>query len=404
MSGDVPDSSISGGSVTQGPYTALIAGYTGAVGGALARELAARADWRVYGLSRRPPVADLPGVAGVAADMADRDGLRRALAPLNDVTHLFYCGRATHAEQVIEDAAANLALLDNVVTATEAAASGLRHVHLVQGGKYYGVHVGPFPTPAAESQPRAPIDNFNYDQQDYLSAGAAAARWTWSASRPNTLVHFSPAMARNLVSTLGAWAATCRELGAALDFPGPPAAFASLTQLTTIELLARAIAWMATEPACANEAFNVTNTDLFRWHALWPRLADAFAMPLGSVRPLRLAEVMAGRGELWRHDLRPPRLGAAGPGPGGQLGLRRRHPGAHLGRDPEPQQGAPPRLPRLGRQPGTLLHHPRPVPPSPNPAALSRLPGRRSGARATTSPGNACRRPPSWAGMAGHGR
>ena len=169
-------------SVTQVRYTALIAGYTGAVGGALARELAGRAEWQVYGLARRAPVAAKPAgpvvarVTGVAADMADRDGLRRALEPLGDVTHLFYCGRATHAEQVIEDAAANLALLENVVTATEAAAPGLRHVHLVQGGKYYGVHVGPFPTPAEETQPRAPIDNFNYDPQDYLSARAAVAR------------------------------------------------------------------------------------------------------------------------------------------------------------------------------------------------------------------------------------
>ena len=286
--------------VSQGRHTALIAGYTGAVGGALARELAGRGEWQVYGLARHAPAAGLPGVTGVAADMADRDGLRRALAPLDGVTHLFYCGRATHAEQAIEDASANLVLLENVVTATEAAAAGLRHVHLVQGGKYYGVHVGPFPTPAEESQPRAPIDNFNYDQQDYLSSRAATAGWTWSASRPNTLVHYSPAIARNLVSTLGAWAAICRELDAALDFPGPPAAYDSLTQLTTIELLARAIAWMATEPACANEAFNVTNTDLFRWHALWPRLAQAFGIPLGPVRPLRLAEAMAGRGELWR--------------------------------------------------------------------------------------------------------
>ena len=295
------------GPVRLGRFTALIAGYTGAVGGALARELAGHAEWQVYGLARRPAAAaaaagtGAPGVTAVAADMADRAALRRALEPLTDITHLFYCGRATHAEQVIEDAAANLALLDNVVTATEAAAPGLRHVHLVQGGKYYGVHVGPFPTPAEESQPRAPIDNFNYDQQDYLSHRSAAAQWSWSASRPNTLVHFSPAIARNLVSTLGAYAAICRELGAALDFPGPRGAYNSLTQLTTIELQARAMVWMATEPACANEAFNVTNTDLFRWHTLWPKLAEAFGMPLGSVRPLRLAEVMADRGELWRH-------------------------------------------------------------------------------------------------------
>ena len=34
--------------MTEARYTALIAGYTGAVGGALARELAGRGEWRVY--------------------------------------------------------------------------------------------------------------------------------------------------------------------------------------------------------------------------------------------------------------------------------------------------------------------------------------------------------------------
>ena len=154
------------------------------------------------------------------------------------------------------------------------------------------------------------IENFNHDQEDLLRRRSRDRPWTWSASWPNSLLHFSPAIARNLVSSLGAWAAICRELGCALDFPGPEGAYRSLTQVTSIELLARAMAWMATEPSCANQAFNVTNGDVFRWSRLWPCIADAFGMPCASVRPLRLAQVMQGKDVVWiriceRHSLVP---------------------------------------------------------------------------------------------------
>ena len=276
---------------------AVIAGMTGAVGSAIARELASTGGWTVAGLSRNAPTDPIDGVEYVQTDLSDADRCRQALARLGEATHLFYCARATHQEQTLEDAATNVALLDNVLGAAER--GPLRHVHLVQGGKVYGVHVGPFPTPAREDDPRAVIENFNYDQEDLLRRRSGDRPWTWSASRPNTLLHFSPAIARNLVSSLGAYAAISRELGCALDFPGPEGAYRSLTQVTSIELLARAMAWMATEPACANEAFNVTNGDVFRWSRLWPRIADAFDMACGSVRPLRLAVVMQGKEAVW---------------------------------------------------------------------------------------------------------
>ena len=276
---------------------AVIAGVTGAVGSAVARELASSGDWAIAGLSRNPPKNPVAGVEYISADLADAEQCRQALAGHEDATHLFYCGRATHQEQTLEDVATNLALLDNVLSAAER--GPLRHVHLVQGGKVYGVHVGPFPTPAREDDPRVAIENFNYDQEDLLRRRSEDRPWTWSASRPNTLLHFSPAIARNLVSSLGAYAAICRELGCALDFPGPEGAYRSLTQVTSIELLARAMAWMATEPACADQAFNVTNGDVFRWSRLWPRIAAAFDMPCGSVRPLRLADVMQGKKAVW---------------------------------------------------------------------------------------------------------
>ena len=283
-------------------YVGLIAGVSGAVGSALARELSARNEWSVYGIARHQPAAAISGVTYLQVDMNDRQQCMQSLATHSDITHVFYCGRATHAEQIIENAADNLRLLENLVDSVEAAAPNLSHVHLVQGGKYYGVHVGPFPTPAREEDSRAPIPNFNYDQQDFLANRARLdnTRWCWSASRPNTLLHYSPDIARNLVSSLGVYAAICRELGAALDFPGPQGAYDSITQVTSLNLLARGIAWAVTEPNCQNQGFNFTNTDVFRWHQFWPKLAQAFNMPLGSVRPLNLADIMAERDDLWQ--------------------------------------------------------------------------------------------------------
>jgi nucleoside-diphosphate-sugar epimerase len=182
-----------------------------------------------------------------------------------------------------------------------AAAEGpaLRHVHLVEGTRWYGMHLGPYPTPAEEDDPRHLPPNFYYDQQDLLAARAAAGGWAWSASRPSLIVDVAPGRARNLASTLGAYAALCGELGAPLDFPGSEAAFRALNEVTDASLLARAIFWMLEAPAARNRAFNVTNGDVFRWQRLWPRVADAFAIPCGIPRPMRLAAWMADKDTAW---------------------------------------------------------------------------------------------------------
>ena len=281
------------------PRSALIAGVTGTVGGALASHLAGSGGWAVAGISRRPPKQPVRGVTYIRADLEDAGACASEFGRIPPVTHAFYCARATHREQTVESASDNLRLFESVLDAAEQSCSDLRHVHLVQGGKYYGVHMGPFPTPARESQDRCVVSNFYYDQQDCLAERSRRARWTWSASRPNTLLHFSPRMPRNIVSTLGAYAALCRYSGAALDFPGPEAAYRSLTQVTTIEVLARTIARIATTPSCAGQAFNVTNTDVFRWCSLWPRIAAACHVSVGPVRPMRLSEVMADKAPLW---------------------------------------------------------------------------------------------------------
>ena len=55
-----------------------------------------------------------------------------------------YASRAPHAEAGVEDVPGNLEMLRNLLDAAEAGLPRLAHVHLVHGGKWYGMHIGPY--------------------------------------------------------------------------------------------------------------------------------------------------------------------------------------------------------------------------------------------------------------------
>lgn len=287
--------------------TALVAGATGATAKRLVEVLLA-SGWTVVGVSRNPPAGS--GRLGfVRADLLDADATARALRECRPVTHIFYTGRARFAEGGVESVADNVAMLRNTLDAIEPVAAALAHVHLVQGGKYYGQHLGPFPTPAREDDPRHMPPNFYYDQQDLLAERQRGRRWTWSASRPDFVCDFAPERARNIIPVLGAYAALARELDVPFDFPGRRGCFDAVKQATDGTQLAHAMIHIATTPACANAAFNVTNGDLFRWNRLWPQLADAFGLRCGQVRTVKLADWMADKEPVWqrvveKHGLR----------------------------------------------------------------------------------------------------
>jgi len=68
--------------------------------------------------------------------------------------------------------------------------------------------------------------------------------------------------------------------------------------------------WMATEPGCANQAFNITNGDLIRWQNLWPKFADFFGMELAQPRYIPIRSMMADKEPVWdrivaKHGLKP---------------------------------------------------------------------------------------------------
>jgi nucleoside-diphosphate-sugar epimerase len=295
----------------QGMKTAVVTGATGVVGRYLLEHLAAKPDWNVIAVSRRTP--DAAGrYRHVAVDLLDRADCAAKLGDFTEATHLFhaaYLERPT-AEELV---AANVALLRNLLDAVEPAARNLQHVHLVEGTKWYGSHLGPFRTPAKETDPRTVPVLLYYDQQDLLEARQRGRGWTWSAVRPHTVCGFAVGNPMNLTMVLAVYAAICRELELPFVHPGKPGNWNILYQATDSGLLSRAIEWMATSPQCANQAFNVTNGDLFRWCNLWPRLAAFFGFDPVAPGHFSLQEFMSDKAPVWdrivkKHRLQPYRF------------------------------------------------------------------------------------------------
>lgn len=272
-------------------FHALVAGATGVVGLRLAETLAQDADWDVTGLSRRAPAKG--AFKTIAVDLTDAADCRQKLGALTGTTHIFYAARYDHKTTAPEPIDLNTNMLRNLVDAVEPGAANLQHIHMVQGSKYYGSTLGPYKTPALESDPRVPDNsNFYYAQEDFLIARQPGKRWSWSASRPHAICDFSTGFARALGMLIAVYASICRELGEPLAFPGTEGNYHALYQCTEAGLLARAIRWMSIEPRCANQQFNITNGDYIRWKNLWPVFADYFGMKLGEVNTQRLGLTM----------------------------------------------------------------------------------------------------------------
>lgn len=273
---------------------ALIAGATGVVGRNLLRQLLKTGEWEIVALSRRTP--DIEGAyAHISVDLMNAAECKAKLGHLSDVTHIFFAALAANRElaQAVMD---NLALLRNLVEAVEPVAGGLEHIHAMHGTKWYGMHLGPFKTPAREDDPRHLPPNFYYDQWDYLTERQKGKRWTYSSARPHAISGFALGNHSNLTMVIAIYAAICKELGLPLCHPGTPGNYTALYQCTDSGLLARAMVWMATTPKCANEAFNITNGDLIRWEHSWPKIARYFGMETGPRRPHQPGEVHGGQG------------------------------------------------------------------------------------------------------------
>jgi nucleoside-diphosphate-sugar epimerase len=179
----------------------------------------------------------------------------------------------------------------------------------MQGYKVYGAHLGPFKTPAREDDPPHMPPEFNVDQQGFLEQRQRGKSWNWSALRPSVVTGIGLGNPMNLAMVIAVYASISKELGIPLRFPGKPGAYHSLIEMTDAGLLAEATTWAATTPAAANQAFNITNGDSFRWSDMWPRIAAFFELETAPPLQLSLQEVMSDKKEVWdrmveRHGLR----------------------------------------------------------------------------------------------------
>ncbi len=295
----------------------VIAGATGLVGNAALRHFGRAGGCEIVALSRRKP-RELHGARHVSIDLTDPAQCTQAATALQNTTHLVYAA-LYEAPSLIDgwrdpdQIRTNDAMLRNLMAALEPVAPALRHVALLQGTKAYGVHVRPLTVPAREGRSEMyEQPNFYWAQENFLRELQQGKAWHWSILRPVLIVGEAIGGAMDLIPPLGVYAAMLRGQGRPLDYPGGAA---RVSQAVDVDLLARAIAWSGEAAAARNEAFNVTNGDVFTWENVWPSIAEALGMQPGKPAPLSLAQEypkwIAPWNELRRkHDLVSPELEA----------------------------------------------------------------------------------------------
>ncbi|KAL7119081.1 hypothetical protein ACP275_02G041100 [Erythranthe tilingii] len=293
---------------------ALIIGVTGIVGNSLA-EILPLSDtpggpWKVYGVARRPRPTwnDDNPINYIRCDISDPDDIRAKLSPLTDITHVFYVTWANRSTEV-ENCESNGEMLKNVLDVVIPNSPDLKHICLQTGRKHY---IGPFESygkirthdpPYTEDLPRLNYINFYYTLEDILFAEVEKKEGlTWSVHRPGNIFGCSPSSMMNLVGTLCVYAAICKHEGSVLKFPGSKIAWEGYSDCSDADLIAEHQIWAAVDPYAKNEAFNVSNGDVFKWKHFWKVLAEQFGVECGGYEEgekLTLVEMMKDKGPVW---------------------------------------------------------------------------------------------------------
>ena len=279
----------------------LVTGATGLIGLATVERFL-DAGWDVVAVSRRQP--KLPSgrsVTALSVDLRDKSATADALGSIDGITHIAYNAVYERPDLISgwsgdEYRQVNNAMLRNTVEPVLANADNFQHISIQQGTKYYGVHLHPIPIPARESDPRDAHENFFHDQEDYVAQMGAQRGFRYTALRPQLVTGSTPGTL-NVLPAIGAYGAIRRELGEPFGFPGGPS---FVWEAADADLVADVMVWSAESPNAANQAFNVTNGDVFEWRSVWPAIAAALGVPAASDTPLSLAEYLSDKGEVWR--------------------------------------------------------------------------------------------------------
>ncbi|KAG9155605.1 hypothetical protein Leryth_017031 [Lithospermum erythrorhizon] len=228
----------------------LVIGITGMVGNSLAEILplpdTPGGPWKVYGVGRRPrpPWNEDHPMEYIQCDVLDPNDCQSKLSTLSDVTHLFY---ATWSSRSTED-------------------ENCQHVCLQTGRKHY---IGPFQSvgkivshdpPFHEDLPRLNVPNFYYVQEDILFEQVEKKK-------------------------------------------GSKEAWDGYSDCSDADLVAEHQIWAAVDPYAKNEAFNISNGDVFKWKHLWRVLAEQFGVECAEFeegKKFSLKETMKNKGDVWK--------------------------------------------------------------------------------------------------------
>jgi nucleoside-diphosphate-sugar epimerase len=303
----------------------IVAGVSGFVGTAVARELAAN-GWRVFGLSRHAPVEKIASVEHIPVDLRDADACRRVAGALSNATHLVYAAvNETPGDLVMSwldptHAARNGMMFENLLSSLLEIPAAIEHVALVHGTKAYAVHRAdrPAPVPLRENLPRPDHDDFYFRQEDSLWSRARGASWHWTVLRAPMIAGGGRGSNLNALLAIAVFAVLRKEAGLRLPFPGSGSNF-GVMEMVDVELLARAVSWSTRTASARDQIFNVANGDVYVWPDLWPVIAEEIGIAVGEPQPISLRTYIDARAGAWsrivgRHGL------AAAPDPTSFLG------------------------------------------------------------------------------------
>src|SRR5437879_1421535 len=133
--------------------------------------------------------------------------------------------------------------------------------------------------------------------------------FNYTALRPQLVTGPTPG-ALNVVPAIGVYAAIRREKGEPFGFPGGPS---FVWEAADADLVADVMVWAAQSPQAANEAFNITNGDVFEWRNVWPAMAESLGADTGPDMPTSVAAYLDENADVWnrivaKYDLRSRNL------------------------------------------------------------------------------------------------
>lgn len=210
-------------------------------------------------------------------------------------------------------------MFQNVLDSVIPNCPNLQHVSLQTGRKHY---LGPFELygkvahdpPFHEDLPRIDAPNFYYTLEDILFKAVEekgkeeGEKLTWSVHRPGTIFGFSPFSMMNIIGTLCVYAAICKHENVPFKFPGCKEAWDNYSDVSDADLIAEQHIWAAVEPYAKNEAFNISNGDVFKWKHFWKVLCEQFEVENGgfdeNAEKVTLVEMMKGKEGVWDEIVR----------------------------------------------------------------------------------------------------